>query len=112
MKCMRCGTKIAPGSVFCEDCLADMEKHPVKPGTPVNLPRREKQPVVKRSKKRMLKADEQINILRRAVNWLIVLVIVLTLALTATIYMIVSDVHQSNSDSQSGQNYGTYTSVP
>ena len=67
MKCMRCGTEIATDAVFCEDCLAEMEKHPVKPGTPVLLPRREKQAPVKRSKKRTVKPEEQVHRLRRAV---------------------------------------------
>ncbi len=112
MKCMRCGTEIAPGSVFCEECLAEMEKHPVKPGTPLTLPRREKQTTPKRSKKRILKADEQIHVLRRAVNWLIIMVIVLALALTATIYMIVSDNDQNNGGRQPGQNYDTSSIAP
>lgn len=38
MVCMRCGREVALSQVFCKECLADMEKHPVKPGTPLQLP--------------------------------------------------------------------------
>ncbi len=112
MKCMRCGTEIAPDSVFCEACMAEMEKHPVKPGTPVTLPRREDHPTPKRSKRRTVKAEEQVHILHRVVNWLLIMVIVLALALTATIYMIFTDSNQSSSTRLPGQNYGTSSSAP
>ncbi|MDD5864732.1 MAG: hypothetical protein PUD80_08885 [Firmicutes bacterium] len=38
MNCLKCGREIEEGQVFCGDCLLDMEKHPVKPGTAVQLP--------------------------------------------------------------------------
>lgn len=107
MKCMRCGTKIIAGSVFCEECLADMEKHPVKPGTPINLPHREKQVQPKRTKKRFHKPDEQIHTLRRLVIWLITLVIFLAIALSACIYMLVNQTNNHDGDRMPGQNYGT-----
>ena len=112
MKCMRCGTKIKVGSVFCDDCLADMEKHPVKPDTPINLPRREKQQPVKRSKKRIRKPEEQITILRRTVYWLIGLVLVMALTLTATVYMLFTHAEAQKDALKPGQNYGTSSSVP
>lgn len=40
MNCMRCGREIGEEQVFCPECLADMEKYPVKPGTAVRLPQR------------------------------------------------------------------------
>ena len=39
-RCLKCRREIDEGQVFCKDCLAEMEKQPVKPGTPVNLPKR------------------------------------------------------------------------
>lgn len=107
MKCMRCGTEIASGAVFCEECLADMEKHPVKPGTPINLPRREKQQPAKRNKKRFYKPEEHISALRRLVVWLMALIIVLILALTATVYMLFHQPDQNDGNRLPGQNYGT-----
>ena len=40
MQCLKCGREIAIEQVFCPDCLADMEKYPVKPGTVVHIPKR------------------------------------------------------------------------
>lgn len=107
MKCMRCASVVASGAVFCQECLADMEKHPVKPGTPINLPRREKVTVTKRSKKRAHKPEEQVSALRRLVIWLISLVIILVLALTATVYMLVDQHNQAEGARLPDQNYGT-----
>ena len=107
MKCMRCGASINAGAVFCDDCLADMEKHPVKPGTPINLPRREKQQTVKRSKRRVRKPEDQLTALRRLVVWLMALIVLLTLALTASIYMLTNQPDQSDGNRLPGQNYGT-----
>ncbi len=107
MKCMRCGSSIVAGSVFCDECLADMEKHPVKPGTPINLPRREKQQPVKRNKKRTPKPEEQISRLHRVVAFLVTLVIMLVLALAATGYLLVTQSTQNDNTRLPGQNYGT-----
>ena len=41
MSCMKCGKEVSEGQVFCEECLTEMERYPVKPGTPVLLPHRE-----------------------------------------------------------------------
>lgn len=107
MKCMRCGTEIPSGSVFCDNCLADMEKHPVKPGTPINLPRREKQQAVKRSKKRFLKPEDHVHALRRLVAFLMTVIILLAVALTASIYLLITQPDQNDTNRLPGQNYGT-----
>ena len=109
MKCMKCGIGIQTGQVFCAECQADMEKHPVKPGTPVLLPRREKQPVVKRSRRRVPKPEEQITGLRRIVLMLSVLCIVLALALSFCIHTILTNYPADNPAELPGQNYGTST---
>lgn len=33
MNCLKCGREIEEGQVFCNDCLVQMAKYPVKPGT-------------------------------------------------------------------------------
>lgn len=38
MNCLKCGREIEEGQVFCNDCLVQMAKYPVKPGTAVQLP--------------------------------------------------------------------------
>ncbi len=111
MKCMKCGVSIPSGQVFCEDCLTDMAAHPVRPDAPLLLPRREKQAVVKRSKKKVHKPEEQISALRRTVAFLLMMVLALCIALTISIYLLV---HQNATDSsplQPGQNYGTTETI-
>ena len=41
-KCLKCGRPRAEGQAFCEDCLADMARHPVKPSVVVLLPQQER----------------------------------------------------------------------
>lgn len=107
MKCMRCGTKIQAGDVFCEGCRAEMERQPVDPTTPITLPEREKHIVVKRSKRRTLKPEEQFRRLRRLVVWLMAIVLVLALALAGSIYLLLQS--ESHPSFLPGQNYGTET---
>ena len=59
MDCMKCGRKTQDNNVFCPDCLADMEKHPVRQDTPVILPQRKNSPW-KTPQKKNVKAEEQI----------------------------------------------------
>ncbi len=106
MKCMKCGVSIPSGQVFCGDCLKDMAAHPVRQDAPLLLPRREKQQTTKRSKKKVRKPEEQITILRKLVSALLMIVLVLCIALTISIYALF---HWSAADKNPlpGQNYGT-----
>ena len=38
MYCMKCGREISEDNVFCDSCLEDMSRYPIKPGTPIQLP--------------------------------------------------------------------------
>lgn len=107
MNCMKCGSVIPAGQVFCDECLADMEKHPVKPGTPLILPRREKQTVTKRSRKRVHKPEEIISKLRRTVVCLMALIAAMGIALTIAVYLLVNQNQTEGTDLLPGQNYGT-----
>ena len=109
MKCMRCGNKIQAGAVFCESCLADMERYPVDPSTPIYLPRREKHVANKRSKKRALKPEEQLRRTRHLVVWLMAIILVLSIALAGAVYMLLNHPDNSNPNLLPGQNYGTET---
>ena len=74
MSCMKCGKEVSEGQVFCQECLAEMEKYPVKPGTPLPLPIRPREAVVhKRSYRKSRKPEEQIVSLRR---WLSILCVI------------------------------------
>ncbi len=88
---MKCGREIDEAQVFCPECLTEMEKYPVKPGTVVQLPARPKvAPVRKNTRRRpQLNQDEQIKHLKKRV-WILRSLLALTMALliTATSFLI------------------------
>lgn len=90
MSCMRCGKEINENQVFCDECLADMDRHPVKPGTPIQLPQRPVRSVAKRASFRVAasKWQDKIFLLKYIMFWLIVLIVLLTAALALCICML------------------------
>lgn len=61
MYCLRCGNEITDEQVFCEKCLNNMERHPVKPGTPIKIPHRSTATAVKKQNRRKgLTPEEQV----------------------------------------------------
>lgn len=88
MKCLKCGKAVSGLSEFCEECLADMSQHPVKPDTPVVLPKRENILPVKHSRKRALKPEQQLQSLRLMIRLLIALVILLSVSLIVCIVVL------------------------
>ena len=67
MQCFKCGREIPVGDVFCGGCLMDMEKYPVKPGTPVRIPPRQEIVTPKKQAPRRPAAqpEEQVKRLKR-----------------------------------------------
>lgn len=90
MSCMRCGKEIGEGQVFCAECLAEMERHPVKPGTPIQLPHRAIRSTAKRGSFKLAasKWQDKIFILKYIIFWLVVLIVLLAAALTLCICML------------------------
>ena len=69
MHCLKCGRELENEQVFCNDCLQQMAQYPVKPGTPVNLPIRSgAEEPRKKSRRRVLSAEEQVVHLRQALR--------------------------------------------
>lgn len=83
MNCMKCGKETNGKQVFCPDCLEEMERYPVKPGTVVQIPDRPEQDPARRQnrRKREIPPEEQIAGLRKLARRLF-------LALVAAILMI------------------------
>ena len=79
MGCLKCGRDLEEGQIFCDSCLESMAKWPVKPGTPISLPKsREEAPGRKPSRiKPPLSPEEQVKRLRRRCRWLTALAAVL-----------------------------------
>lgn len=113
MNCMKCGREIGKG-VFCAECLAEMEKYPIKPGTVVHLPRRRHEPVVKKSlnrRKASPSLEEQVKHLRKVV-WRLLLTLLIAVALLAvTGYFTVTHLLESDAVHLPGQNYSAMEST-
>ena len=82
---MKCGQNISSGQVFCDSCLADMEKNPVAPGTPIVIPNRTN-PLPARRSHKIYKPDEIIQRQRNTIRWMVLIILLLFLAVAATTY--------------------------
>lgn len=81
MYCLKCGRETENEQVFCNACLEIMGKYPVKPGTHINLPKRETAVVQKKSsRRRALKPEEQVIQLKRSLRRTRFIVVLLILA--------------------------------
>ena len=109
MNCMKCGREIQEDSVFCQDCLLDMEKYPVQRDTVVLLPRRREAPVVKKLPKRHVPTpEEQIRFLRKKI---MVLSVLLAVCIAAMVLMFNPTMHYVlDKHVEIGQNYSTVVS--
>ena len=79
MHCLKCGAEISVEQCFCEACLADMGRHPVQPGTPLILPKRDKLPPSKRIPRKVRKPEDLIVSQRRLIGWLLATIIILVI---------------------------------
>ena len=109
MNCMKCGTEILTEQVFCEECLADMARHPVNPNTPVVLPRRSAAPVSKKVvRKKTLSPEQQIHLLKHRIRLLAVLLCAVTLLASLLAYPAVKYLMEDHF--LPGQNYKSIVS--
>lgn len=106
---MKCGRETVSEQVFCPDCLAEMEKYPVRPGTVVQLPSRKAPSVLKKqpSKKRTVPLDEQVRILKRNCRKLTILLVLVTIL--AVLLSVPAVKHLCEDHYKIGQNYTTVT---
>lgn len=82
MNCLRCGKKVEEKAVFCPECLEEMERYPVKPGTLVHIPVRPKQEIRNPAKKKKdLTVEEQLAHNQQVINALFITVLCLLGAL-------------------------------
>ena len=110
MNCMKCGRETPSDQVFCEDCLLDMEKHPVKPGTVVVLPKRKDHAGIKKPpKKRAIPLEEQVKILRKRIKTLTILLLFMIAAVGALLYP--AALYLKEDHYKPGQNYNS-VSIP
>jgi len=106
MNCMKCGRETQDERVFCEECLAEMEKYPVRPGTVVLLPRRKEPSIIKKMPKRHVPTpEEQLVSLRKCVR---ILAILLAVCAVAIVLMFRPTMHYVLDEHvEIGQNYSS-----
>ena len=106
MNCMKCGRETQNDTVFCQNCLLDMEKYPIQPGTVVQLPRRREASVIKKASKRHLPTqEEQILFLRKCI---MVLTVLLAVCIAAIALMFKPTMHYVRDEHvEIGQNYSS-----
>lgn len=109
MNCMKCGREIEANRVFCTDCLVDMEKYPVKPGTAVQIPKRQAvQPPRKGHFRPILTPEEQIRRLRKLVHRLTIALAVVLFLLAGLAFFLGFHM-ESHAQLRPGQNYSSVT---
>ena len=109
MGCMKCGREVAEQQVFCESCLEEMKKHPVKPNATVHLPPRAEAPVVKKKVRNHwdFKAEDIVRRQKLTIRCLLVALTVSLVAFAVTATMLMKVLHEQGVAPVIGQNYGT-----
>ena len=104
MRCLKCNRETEGDQVFCKECLAQMQKEPIKPGTPVTIPKRPPS-TPRENLPPPIKPEEQIAQLRHQVSrlhrWLTVVTVLFLLVGSVLMYGIAT---RENKPSI-GQNY-------
>ena len=79
MQCMKCGKEAGQSQVFCDECLAVMEKYPVKPDTAVQLPQRKPRNTEKKPPRKKEPSVEELQKQhRKVIRWMMGTIFVLT----------------------------------
>lgn len=89
VKCTKCGRELQTEGVFCEKCLKDMERYPVKPGTVIQLPQRKPAASKKAPRKKILSQEEQLAQQRRTIRFLRLSLVCTLLLLTLAVIFLV-----------------------
>lgn len=105
MNCIKCGRETGAEQVFCEDCLTEMKKYPVKPNTVVQIPNRPAP--VKKSHQRRISPEEQVLSLRKKCRRLTMLLVVSWLLVAALAVAVGVTVNELDFQRFLGQNYTT-----
>jgi hypothetical protein len=105
---MKCGRETRGEDVFCQDCLIEMQKYPVQPGTVVLLPRRKDFSTKKVVKRHTPSPDELIDRLQRQI---IALLFLLAACIIAIVLMFEPTMHYVRDEHyEIGQNYSSASS--
>ena len=108
MQCLKCGKDVTASPAFCDDCLGEMAQYPVAPGTAIHIPKRES-PDRRTAVSRKPSTAEQLSRVRRTLQWMYLLIALLSLLLSITGIMLIRtlDAAQQPQGPVKGQNYTT-----
>ena len=111
-QCVKCGRNAAENQAFCPECLAEMEKYPVKPGVVVLLPRHDQnQKPPSRRRHPTVTPEEQIQKLKQHILalWL---ALILAVSVSGVLgWIVVTDYTEAKeANPLPGQNYSSETS--
>ena len=113
MNCLRCGMETEQEQAFCPNCRAVMAENPVKPGTPVHIPRRpEPEPEKHPNPRRVPTPRETFEQMRRLVRWLTAVIALLTLVICVLAGFLLWQINDHPSPDNIGRNYTTSTTQP
>ena len=104
MGCMKCGKETEQDQIFCDVCLAELEKYPVKPGTVVQIPNRPAKKQV-HHRRPTITAEEQIKKLTSRVHRLTLAVILLASVAVLFALLTFDILEKSSMQKLLGQNY-------
>lgn len=88
MNCLRCARETTQQQVFCDACLSDMARHPVKSDTPIYLPVRKPQEAPRKQyrwHKKERTDEEMVVILRKRLRFVTAVCLVLFMLLSAAV---------------------------
>ena len=110
MNCLRCGRETEQEQVFCASCLKTMEKHPIKPGTAVQIP--DRQAYMEKNQpapRNYVSAEELVPQLRRTIRVLMAVLLALSLSLGVTAWFLIQSISSSRftMPGNMGRNYTT-----
>lgn len=110
MECLKCGKETELDQCFCKECMAQMEKYPVKPGTPVQLPQpstRISAPKERPKKKAASEAEQIAKLYHR--NQILMVLLLLALTLCLFVCGLYVRAYYRTPTRPTGQNYSTTT---
>ena len=107
MNCMKCGKEIKEPQVFCDSCLATMEKYPVKSNIRVQVPVRPVVEVKASAKKEPPSLEVQLQRLRRQNKHLFVALLCSVFALALAVVLLFHAPPSERASNNLGRNYTT-----
>lgn len=107
MLCMKCGKNTGDAQVFCDSCLSEMQKYPVKPDIPVYIPARPSADMRTAVAKPPVRPEVLIQRLRRQIRGLSIALGCAGLALALVIGLLFHATEQAPQEDTVGKNYST-----